>query len=284
VFVPVVSAGRQISAHTVRDAGQIYVGTPQLLAYLHVDVTRVDPQADVLTSQVGPLEYVNVNVAVKTSAPQVSGGRPVERAAPAPPPPFRSQHIATSRFTTPPTSVITTAALARQNWQPMRLGWLVESRHVLTAQQVASVRAAAVPAGLIVEVRQDGRGLATIKSGATAAGVLLALLVLAMTVGLIRSEAGAELRTLSATGAPSRVRRGITASTAAAMGGLGVLVGATVAYLALLAAYRSDLSRLSRVPVLHLTLIAVGVPVLAYAGGWLFAAREPKGLARHALD
>jgi hypothetical protein len=35
---------------------------------------------------------------------------------------------------------------------------------------------------------------------------------------------------------------------------------------------------------LHLTLIAVGVPVLAYAGGWLFAAREPKGLARHALD
>jgi putative ABC transport system permease protein len=112
----------------------------------------------------------------------------------------------------------------------------------------------------------------------------LALLVLAMTVGLIRSEGAADLRTLSATGASSRVRRGLTAATAGAMGLLGVVMGTTVAYLAMIAAYRSDLSRLDRIPVLYLSMMAVGVPVLAYGAGWVFAAREPRGLGRHALD
>ena len=48
------------------------------------------------------------------------------------------------------------------------------------------------------------------------AGILLALGVLAATVGLIRGESANELRTLTATGATRSVRRGITAVTAAA--------------------------------------------------------------------
>jgi putative ABC transport system permease protein len=200
------------------------------------------------------------------------------------PPPFRSAHIATSRFTSTPSSVITEAALVRNGWAAMRLGWLVESKHPITAQQAATARAAAVRAGLIVERRSDERGLATVKSVATSAGMALALLVLAMTVGLIRSEGAADLRTLSATGASSRVRRGLTAATAGAMGLLGVVMGTTVAYLAMIAAYRSDLSRLDRIPVLYLSMMAVGVPALAYVAGWVFAAREPDSLGRHALD
>ena len=42
---------------------------------------------------------------------------------------------------------------------------------------------------------------------AAAAAILLALGILAMTVGLIRSETAGDLRTLTAAGATSRIRR-----------------------------------------------------------------------------
>ena len=64
----------------------------------------------------------------------------------------------------------------------------------------------AANAGLTVESRDHQSGLATIRAGATAAGILLALCILAMTVGLIRSESGRDLRTLTAAGATSMTR------------------------------------------------------------------------------
>ena len=42
---------------------------------------------------------------------------------------------------------------------------------------------------------------------ATGAGALLALAILAITVGLIRSESAGDLRTLTATGATATIRR-----------------------------------------------------------------------------
>jgi putative ABC transport system permease protein len=113
--------------------------------------------------------------------------------------------------------------------------------------------------------------------------MLLALGILAMTVGLIRSEAAGDLRTLTATGATSTTRRALTAATAGALALLGVLLGATGAYLALLAGYHDDLGTLSRVPLLHLTVTVVGLPVTAAAVGWLLAGREPPALARQPL-
>jgi hypothetical protein len=38
------------------------------------------------------------------------------------------------------------------------------------------------------------------------------------------------------------------------------------------------------VPVTHLLVIAVGLPLAATAAGWLVAGREPRGYARQALD
>jgi putative ABC transport system permease protein len=61
-------------------------------------------------------------------------------------------------------------------------------------------------------------------------------------------------------------------------------VGTAGAYAALLAWYRSDLSVLGRVPVVDLLFILVGLPVIAGAGGWLLAGREPAGLSRRALE
>ena len=69
----------------------------------------------------------------------------------------------------------------------------------------------------------------------TAAGALLALAILALTVGLIRGESAGDLRILAATGATSRIRRTLTATTAGALALLGALLGVAGAYVVLLA-------------------------------------------------
>jgi uncharacterized membrane protein YbhN (UPF0104 family) len=95
--------------------------------------------------------------------------------------------------------------------------------------------------------------------------------ILAMTVGLIRSESAGDLRTLTATGATSRIRRTLTGTTAGALALLGVLLGVAGAYLALVATYLDDLDYLGRIPMLPLVLMAVGLPLVATAAGWLLA-------------
>ena len=137
---------------------------------------------------------------------------------------------------------------------------------------------------MTVETRDNQTELTAVRSGATAAGMLLALGILAMTVGLIRGEAAGDLRTLTAGGATSTTRRNLTATTAGALALLGVLLGAIGAYLALIAGYHNDLGALSRVPVGHLAVTLVGLPLTAAAVGWLLAGREPPTLARQPLE
>jgi putative ABC transport system permease protein len=116
------------------------------------------------------------------------------------------------------------------------------------------------------------------------AGGVLALAILAMTVGLIRSETARDLRTLTATGATSRIRRTLTASTAGALALLGAVLGVAGAYVVLLATYHDDLGYLSDVPFLFLAVAVLGVPLAAAAAGWVLAGREPRGMTRTALD
>jgi putative ABC transport system permease protein len=119
---------------------------------------------------------------------------------------------------------------------------------------------------------------------ATAAGAVLALAILAMTVGLIRSESAGDLRTLTATGATSRIRRTLTASTAGALALLGALLGVSGAYVMLVALYHDDLGYLSDVPIFYLALAIVGVPLAAAGAGWLFAGREPSAISRRVIE
>ena len=113
---------------------------------------------------------------------------------------------------------ITLDGLRRRGWKQVPAGWLVESRRPLTSDQIADARALAADAGLSIEVRRESdlvrdRAMTI----ATAAGALLALAILALTVGLIRGESAGDLRTLTATGATSRIRRTLTATTAGAL-------------------------------------------------------------------
>ena len=271
VLRPAVMLGRPVGEHTLRDIGVLYVATPELLGHLGLDPALASPDTDVLTPHTGELRFANLANPSKAAPDHTTEAIPSVKTIDLP------------AYTSAPTSLITTNGLRRGGWQPAPAGWLVMARTPPTSAQLAQARQVAADTGMTVEARDNQTGLAAIRTGATAAGTLLALGILAMTVGLIRSEAGGDLRTLTATGATSTTRRTLTAATSGALALLGVLLGATGAYLALLAGYHNDLGALSRVPLLHLTVTVVGLPLTAAAAGWLLAGREPPTLARQPL-
>ena len=154
----------------------------------------------------------------------------------------------------------------------------------MTGAQIADARELAADSGLAIEVQRESTSNAELSAIATGAGALLALAILAMTVGLIRSETAGDLRTLTAAGATSRVRRTLTAATAGGLALLGALLGVAGAYVVVGATYLDDLGYLARIPVLYLVLIVVGVPWAAIAAGWLLSGREPPAIARPVIE
>ena len=194
------------------------------------------------------------------------------------------QQVALPPYASAPSVLVTESAVARHGWTPARAGWIVESSHPLSAGAVRAAQRAAAAAGLTIEVRSTEGGLPAVRTGAAIAGAVLAMAIIAIALGLIRGESARDLRTLTATGASPRTRRALTASTAAALAVLGVLLGTGAAYLALLAVFHSDLSQLLPVPLGQLVPLVVGLPIAATAVGWLLAGREPRGIARQALD
>ena len=100
-----------------------------------------------------------------------------------------------------------------------------------------------------------------------------------MTVGLIRSETNGDLRTLTAAGATNFTRRMLTATTAAALGLLGAIIGVAGAYLALIAWHWHHVNYLDQPPYPELAIMVIGLPIAALAGGWLLG-RTPSHLSR----
>lgn len=248
----------------IRGSALLYVATPQLLDRFGVDVDDVDPSVEVLTSETGDLVLLNLSEESR------------EKSVLTP----KIQTIPKTGYSDVPNSFITEAALRAHGWTAMRTGWFIESSHPLTAEQRTEARDLAARSGFVVFARDPQTGLTMTRNTATVAGMLLALAILAMTVGLIRSEAARDLQTLTATGATSITRRTLTAVTAAALALLGALLGLIGAYVALIAGYLDDLRPLGQIAVLHLTIIVVGLPVIAGVAGWLLAGREPKTLTR----
>jgi putative ABC transport system permease protein len=256
------------------DVALLYVASEPLLASYGVDLAAVDTDADILTTAPsGPPDMV------------VAGRDEVWLANMSSPPELVTNvAMIDSSYTSLPGSFITTDALRERRWESTRVGWLVESDTPLTDEQIAGARETTAGVGLLLEVGQENESLVALRWGATAAGLLLALGVLAMTVGLIRVEASRDVRTLTATGATSTIRRALTASTAGGLALLGALLGTAGAYLGLSAGYLGDLGSLTPVPVVHLAAICLGAPALAALAGWLLAGREPSGLAGQVLD
>jgi putative ABC transport system permease protein len=260
---------------------RLYVATPALLRYIGIDPTSVDPSTNFLADP-----------SVDTGELVVPVAKPTKRFEIAELPVSNVQSIDSRKlFGSPsgesgltPASFITPDGLRRLGLQQVPSGWIVEADTPLTSQQIADARALAAENGLTIETRRESTSLATTKAIAIAAGTLLALAILAMTVGLIRSESAGDLRTLTATGATSRIRRTLTAATAGVLAFLGALLGVAGAYLALAATYSDDLGYLGRIPVLPLAVMVVGVPLTAAAAGWLLAGRQPSTITRPAIE
>jgi putative ABC transport system permease protein len=250
----------------------LHVATPELLAWAGIGPASIDPDADVATS-LAPRGGLVLT-------PDLAGARgpdDLEDAAGS----LDVERIDPPEFTSLPDSLITPASLERHGLVAARTAWLVDAAEPFTDAQLDEARDAAAAAGLYLESRRAPASTATLRTVATGIGLLIALGILAMTVGLLRSEATGDLRTLTATGASSRVRRAITAATAAALALLGAALGTAGAYAAVVAGYSHDLAPLGRVPVVHLLVILVGLPLAAATAGWVLAGREPPSLTRH---
>ena len=164
------------------------------------------------------------------------------------------------------------------------VGWLVQSNQPITSAQITDARNRAAAAGITIETRTGpDRSLQQLRDYSTLAGVLVALGVLAMTVGLIRSETAADLRTLTATGASSATRRTLNAASAGALALLGGILGTAAAYLALIAWHWHDISYLNPPPYADLAVLILGLPIAAIAGAWLLG-RTPTSIARRSLE
>jgi putative ABC transport system permease protein len=249
-----------------RDVSLVYVATPQLLAYYGHDLDAVAANTVVITRETGQLALIG-DIGTAGSPETLADIEAI-------PPSYESL----------PGTFVTTQAINERGWVTAASGrWLVETPEVPTTGRLDAARELAAGAGVTIEVRDRQGGLGALRTGATAAGMLVALGIVAMAVGLVRSEAARDLRVLTATGATRRTRRAITATTAGGLAILGVIVGTAGAYLGLAAGFAQDLGALSPLPLAHLAALVLGLPLAATLAGWLISGRNVGDIARQPL-
>lgn len=259
--LPAMVLTEEVSPGLRRILSLLYVATPELLDHYDVDLDAVDPSTEILTVETGTLWLEPTEPEIVEDPTRLSAG-----------------------YTSLPGSFITPAGLRDRGWDTARAAWLIETTAPISEDQFDEAVLLAGNAGLTVEARDSQGDLYALRAGATAVGMVVALGILAMTVGLIRAETSGDVRILTATGATSRIRRSLLAATAGGLALLGALVGTAGAFLAIIALHARDLGALFPLPGLHLALIGLGLPLAAALAGWLLAAREPPAIARRPIE
>jgi putative ABC transport system permease protein len=274
------------------------VATPQLLSVLGIRQSEIAPDADVVTSLPGfagasGLEFAYCEKAVPSGGPNngiqafnctKNGGLtdPVIQYLPALP---TGVHA--------PDMLLTEHAVRELRISSLVIGppiaWFANAAEPFTAEQIHNAQAIAATANLSIETRNDEPTSSTLINWATFFGIAIALCILAMSVGLIRSETASDLRTLAATGASSYTRRTLTAATAGALGLAGAVLGTFAGYVGVIGLLRGNslhggLSSLANVPVANLLVILLGLPLVAAGVGWLLAGRQPPMLGRQPIE
>jgi putative ABC transport system permease protein len=268
-------ANQAVLVHPLNEHGQHgwtfittpLVATPAVLHFYRIRAGDISPSADILTAR------------TDLSDAQLGSG-------------FKGQFSPTDvevikglpNYTSAPNTLITPQAMTAHGLTAQPAGWLLQAPRPLTAAQISTARHLAAASGISIETRTSADpSLQRLRAYSTITGLLVALGVLAMTVGLIRSETANDLRTLAATGASSGTRRTLTATTAAALAVLAGILGIAGAYLALIAWHWRDVSYLDPPPYLELAALLLGLPFAALIGGWFFG-RTRNDIARRPLD
>jgi len=294
------SAGLQHAGPGRQWSGPVYVATPQLLAAFGINASQVSPDADILSmrpglSGISGMQLVYGNYFGPNGGP---GGGPNgngQNSYPCPAHeclanPVIEQVGALPSGTSAPNTVITEHAIQTLGLQRSvsPTGWLIQAPGNLTAAQITNARETAAASDMSIETKNSIPSTDEILNWATVFGIVLALGIVAMSIGLIRSETASDLRTLTATGADGWARRAITAVTAGALALVGAVLGTAVAYVGAIA-YSFDnkldgLGSLKNIPTGNLLVILVGMPLVAAIAGWLLAGREPPVISRQPLE
>jgi putative ABC transport system permease protein len=291
------SAGLTHAAAGRSWSGPIYVATPQLLKAFGINPSQVNPDADILTMRPGLSTMSLMQLTYGNSGPRgngPSGNGPAQWPCPAGSciaNPLIQEFSQLPSGTSAPNTVVTEHAISTLHLESsvQTSGWLLTVPNGLTAAQITTAKQLAAGAsGMSIETRNSIPSLAQIIDVATIFGIVLALGILGMSIGLVRSEAARDLRTLTATGASGLTRRTITAATAGALAFTGAVVGIVGGYLAAIGFFRSNsldgLSSLTSIPATNLLFILIGMPLIATVLGWLLAGRDPAAISRQPLE
>jgi putative ABC transport system permease protein len=268
--------------------GAIYVATPQLLRAFGIKPSEIDPNADILSSRPG-LSGVS-GLGFEFASGSKSGPSPsCTPATGCVANPVIQEIGALPTGTSAPNTVVTEHAMREFHIQTNTTDWLVQGTQPFSASQISSAEHAASTTQLSVESKNDQPSSSAVITWATIFGIAIALGVLGMSVGLVRSETAGDLRTLAATGASSYTRRTLSAVTAGALGFLGALLGTAGGYIGLIGWLRGNslnggIAALGNVPVADLLIILFGMPAFAALVAWLFAGREPALMARQPIE
>ena len=286
--------------------GQIFVATPALLRAYGINPSSIPSDVDVLSSRPG-LAGSDVELTYGGGGGVKGGPGPGGQILPGGPGPGNTnschpgsclahpviqEESQLPAGTSAPNTLITESALRRLRIasQSSLDGWILQANSPITSAQLTNAQALATTNNLSIESKNDAPTSAEIVNWATVFAIALALGILAMSIGLIRSETASELRTLTATGASSRTRRTLTAVTAGGLAFLGAFLGTVAAYVGLAGWYHSNsleggLSDLfGHIPWNNLFLIVIAMPVVAIVIGWLLAGREPTGIASRPME
>lgn len=264
---------------TTGDSGSLYVATPAVLAHYGIDQSAIKPTTMLITSRPGlqglsGLFLLYGDFTDPRGQTYESTNPPVQTFAGLP------------DGTSDPNLLVTEQAVRQLKLtvEPAS-GWLIQTARPLDPAQIETARETALAAGMTIETRSQAPSLAQVGNDATTVGILIALGVLAMMIGLIRAESADDVRTLAANGAGGRVRRNITATTAGTLALLAAVFGTAIAYVDTAAFFGTEFAqRMSRVPTTDLLLMLVGLPVAATLGGWLFSGREASRLVGRRVE
>ncbi len=305
------TAGLQNPSESGRQwSGPIYVATPQLLRAYGIRPSSIPSNVDVLTSRPGlagsgvQLTYdgggKGGGFAVGPGSSGPGGVRSNSGTGNANPCPATScvshpvvwEESQLPTGTSAPNTLITESALHRLHLtsQNSLQGWMIQTDNPITSAQITNARSIAATGDVGIESKNDAPTSAEIVNWATAFGIALALGILAMSIGLIRSETANDLRTLTATGASSRTRRTLTAVTAGGLAFLGALLGTIAAYVGLVGWSQSNSLEgglsdiIDHIPWSNLLLIVIAMPVAAALIGWVLAGRDPTAIATRPME
>jgi putative ABC transport system permease protein len=273
--------------------GPIYLATPQLLKLYGITAGEISPNADLLSMRPGLSSASGLRLVFGHYRAQQ--GPPSRQAtSPCPPrtciaQPSIQEISALPSGTDAPNTVFTARAVSSLHLHPSLAGWIVQTTRTVTPYQLRQAEGTAGPAGLTVESKNDEPSSAQVLDTATVFGIALALAILAMSLGLVRSESGRDLKTLSAMGATGLTRRTITATTAGGLALLGAVLGAGGGYLAIAGWIRTSslnggIAALGNVPVGHLVAILIGMPVTAAVAAWLLGGRDLPRISRQPVE